>query len=733
MTDYTYNTGNPIGSTDVRDGVDNLQSFDVLLNSTDDTYQDRLGNTVPTAAGAIKALGPIPVDFTFTTGGTFTSRNQAAKNPPDGNWYGWGGDGLPHDVAPGTDPTLPGSGYVPRTDVVLRAEITPSVFESLRRSYADAGLIVKGYTKGGATLASTDDVVIHNISGKGYSWDGVYPPGGYVVTPETDPALDVNFVDRSGNLLQAQLADVDSAKLIGKATYAEIRAYSGDATVIECLGRTSTYKPGFGRFYRDDLDTVTVDDGGCVLVDALGRRWKRDLTGTDEVLVEWYGECIQNLDISLFTSSAINFALKNAIPYVTLPCTKMGETAFLWENNISKDLGVAGTFDLTVRGHGVGHSVTRIRHTNTTLGYGLTLRRTSTGPTNIFAVAALKNVWIIGNVSSKGFIRFADMFGARVEKVFGTGYGLSTSTDKGSLVTLANLTTWTEGAVLIDVHSRDNYALIKFERDYTTGGTSSFFGLVMKRCWHRFKNSGSGAIFVKGYTAENAVSVYGAMIEIGGWFEEGTDNALIRTGDYGFISESTVIAIPDGFGGNLNGEAVRICRQSGTSSIDITLKNLGQQSTPISLDGFANGVSVASFAAVGAQETTADIDINGYPAPRLRMRGGSLIWTSSPTTNKTLKIANLPLYSSLRVKLSVIGSNKTISDEYLVTTFGINEVADVKLLAGGTIDTHFFARTYNALAAKTASTNNGGLFELIMNATTAAGTAYKMKMEVTIL
>ena len=57
MTDYTYNTGNPVGSTDVRDGVDNLKSFDVLLNSTDDTYQDRLGNTVPTAAGAIKRLG----------------------------------------------------------------------------------------------------------------------------------------------------------------------------------------------------------------------------------------------------------------------------------------------------------------------------------------------------------------------------------------------------------------------------------------------------------------------------------------------------------------------------------------------------------------------------------------------------------------------------------------------------------------------------------------------------
>ena len=56
-TEYKYNTRNPIGSTDVRGGVDNLKSFDVLLNSSADTYQDRLGNTVPTAAGAIKRLG----------------------------------------------------------------------------------------------------------------------------------------------------------------------------------------------------------------------------------------------------------------------------------------------------------------------------------------------------------------------------------------------------------------------------------------------------------------------------------------------------------------------------------------------------------------------------------------------------------------------------------------------------------------------------------------------------
>lgn len=127
MTDYTYNTGNPIGSTDVRDGVDNLKSFDVLLNSTDDAYQDRLGNTVPTAAGAIKRLGPVVTTWTFTTGGTLNYPNEAALNPADGNYYSWGG-AYPaggYVVAPGTNPVVV-AGYVPRTDVVLRADLAAS-------------------------------------------------------------------------------------------------------------------------------------------------------------------------------------------------------------------------------------------------------------------------------------------------------------------------------------------------------------------------------------------------------------------------------------------------------------------------------------------------------------------------------------------------------------------------------------------------------------------------------
>ena len=165
MTDYTYNTGNPTGSTDVRDGVDNLKSFDVLLNSQDDTYQDRLGNTVSTAAGAIKRLGPVRVDWTFTIGGTLNYPNEAALNPADGNYYGWTG-ALPKVVAPGTDPTLPSSGYVPRTDVVLRDEI-----------FGVKGYISKTYTisslfpslQDAMNYAATNNVILYVQAGELFS------------------------------------------------------------------------------------------------------------------------------------------------------------------------------------------------------------------------------------------------------------------------------------------------------------------------------------------------------------------------------------------------------------------------------------------------------------------------------------------------------------------------------------------------------------------------------------
>jgi hypothetical protein len=73
---------------------------------------------------------------------------------------------------------------------------------------------------------------------------------------------------------------LDSAKPL--ASYTALRAYNGRATSARITAR------GIGGFFvRDAADVVSADDGGTVIVDALGRRWKRLFDGSYHV--KWFG------------------------------------------------------------------------------------------------------------------------------------------------------------------------------------------------------------------------------------------------------------------------------------------------------------------------------------------------------------------------------------------------------------------------------------------------------------
>lgn len=108
---YTYATGNPVypnGSVDVRDGIDNLQSFDVFMNAEEDTYNQRDGQIVQTAIGAVKSLGFKPGAGDFTTGFTVQpgQRDYAWFDPVSQEWYSYIGTipTLGFVVPPGTSP-----------------------------------------------------------------------------------------------------------------------------------------------------------------------------------------------------------------------------------------------------------------------------------------------------------------------------------------------------------------------------------------------------------------------------------------------------------------------------------------------------------------------------------------------------------------------------------------------------------------------------------------------------
>src|SRR6056297_2280138 len=53
----TYNTGNPVGSTDPRDLYDNSEAFDDAVNGADATWTDRLGNTRTSLRGQVGYTG----------------------------------------------------------------------------------------------------------------------------------------------------------------------------------------------------------------------------------------------------------------------------------------------------------------------------------------------------------------------------------------------------------------------------------------------------------------------------------------------------------------------------------------------------------------------------------------------------------------------------------------------------------------------------------------------------
>ena len=165
-------------------------SVDPVTGAPIDEHVNRVGGTDYTFKGMWGALGPVVMPWTSVVGGTLTQPNQAFLHPANGNYYSWTGE-YPvggYVVAPGTDPTAV-TGYVPRTDVVFRAEITPSVTEALRRSYAEAGYnLADGSFELGGTVASATDVLLYEADGHAYRWDDVFPGGGKVVPQGSTPS-----------------------------------------------------------------------------------------------------------------------------------------------------------------------------------------------------------------------------------------------------------------------------------------------------------------------------------------------------------------------------------------------------------------------------------------------------------------------------------------------------------------------------------------------------------------
>ena len=119
----TFNTGNPIGSTDARDRSDNSENLDLAVNSLALTFEDRLGVTRDTLEGIYQKSAYYRAG-TFDAGYTLTNNRQTLAY---GNIeYSWSG-AFPKVVAAGATPATSGGigagAWVDRTDVTLRDEV----------------------------------------------------------------------------------------------------------------------------------------------------------------------------------------------------------------------------------------------------------------------------------------------------------------------------------------------------------------------------------------------------------------------------------------------------------------------------------------------------------------------------------------------------------------------------------------------------------------------------------
>lgn len=117
----------------------------------------------------------------------------------------------------------------------LDPTVRVKVREALRKLYALAGFtLVAGSFEAGGTLRFTTDALLHEATGVAYTWSGVYPLGGYVVTGGTLPSSSASFVSTAN---AATRTFPETYTQFAASITAAVQLAADNGTVVDMSGR----------------------------------------------------------------------------------------------------------------------------------------------------------------------------------------------------------------------------------------------------------------------------------------------------------------------------------------------------------------------------------------------------------------------------------------------------------------------------------------------------------------
>lgn len=262
----------------------------------------------------------------------------------------------------------------PVSDTVKGAPLTSLEIDGNFRSIKDSiELIQSAYLPAGYS-APVDYVagVILSSAAQTVAYQGeVYAPKAAELPFTTSGVFEVAKFVQIQSVASVDLAATDGASLVGYDTgtvqdaldgakslqdYAALRAYTGRATRIYITGPLVTKKPDgiHGVFQYDQTDTTSSDNGGTVLIDSNGRRWKRDFSG--EVHVKWFGAKGDGIadDAEPF-QRAVNYCKTlSVLNYPTLGGCVLRVTRGTYI--ISNTINMPGMYGFYIKGDGAGNT-----------------------------------------------------------------------------------------------------------------------------------------------------------------------------------------------------------------------------------------------------------------------------------------------------------------------------------------------------------------------------------------